>query len=363
MGRKKSYELVDDGDPLGLFALSRDFIEHVRVTRCGPVTTTREKHLAYFTAWCADRGIVRAVDVTRQICERYQRFLFHYRKEDGTPLTISSQIGRLVAIRMFFKWAARRNSVLYNPASELELRRAPNRIPRVVLSSSDVEQIMTSPDVASPLGLRDRAILETLYSTAIRRSELVHLVPGDVDVERGTLLVREGKGHKDRMVPIGERAGAWVTKYLDESRPFLAVDDDVRALFLHEEGKAFEPGQLTYLVRRHILRSGIAKSGSCHLFRHAAATLMLEGGADIRFIQAMLGHTNLDTTEIYTRVSILKLQAVHRATHPGATLERKQTIAAELAAELIDEPEDADDGDGDGLGFLDDENDDVDDGA
>jgi len=340
MGRKKSYELVDDGDPRGLVALVREHIEHVRVTRCGPVTTTREKNLAYFTAWCADRGVTRAVDVTRQLVERYQRYLFHYRKEDDKPLSFSSQQNRLTSLRMFFRWAAKRNHVLYNPASELELHRAPHRLPRTVLTASDVEQIMTVPDVASPLGLRDRAILETFYSTGIRRSELVKLEPSDVDIDRGTVFVRLGKGAKDRMVPIGERASAWVSKYLDEARAFLAVDDNVRSLFVYENGQPFDPNQLSHLVRRYVIRSGVAKTGSCHLFRHAAATLMLEGGADIRFIQVMLGHASLETTEIYTRVSILKLQEVHRATHPGARLDRKNTAAAELVAELLEEDDD-----------------------
>ena len=161
-------------------------------------------------------------------------------------------------------------------------------------------------------------MLEVLYSTGIRRSELAHLSVSDVDPGRGTLLVRQGKGRKDRMVPIGARALAWVGRYLDRARPGSAADPDDGTLFLTADGTGLSPDRLTQLVRDHIRASGVGKDGSCHLFRHTCATLMLEGGADIRCIQAMLGHAELSTTAIYTQVSIRTLQAVHAATHPAA---------------------------------------------
>ena len=156
-----------------------------------------------------------------------------------------------------------------------------------------------------------------LYSPGIRRSELAHLQLYDLDTERGTLMVRLGKGKKDRMVPIGERAIAWVEKYIDDVRPELVGMIDDNTLFLTHLGEAFTPNRLTQLVRETIQKADIGKSGSCHLFRHACATLMLENGADVRFIQAMLGHAKLETTEIYTHVSIRKLKAVHEMTHPA----------------------------------------------
>jgi len=180
--------------------------------------------------------------------------------------------------------------------------------------------VLAQCDVSEPLGLRDRAMLEVLYSTGIRRAELSRLAVFDLDAERRTLMVQQGKGRKDRMVPIGERALVWVSRYLVEVRPLFATGaDEHRTLFLTTDGTAISPDRLTDLARGYVQASGVEKQGACHLFRHTMATLMLEGGADIRYIQAMLGHAELSTTQIYTQVSIRALQAVHEATHPGAT--------------------------------------------
>jgi integrase/recombinase XerD len=356
-------KLSDDGDPRGLVALVKAYLEHARTAQQMSESTLRVKewHLNWFVLWCHDREVRRSVDVTRAIVERYQRHLFHFKKPDGRSLSIGFQRERLNSLRAFFRWATRRNLLLANPASELELPRKPQRLPRAVLTAHEVEQILAVPDLDAPEGLRDRALMEVLYATGIRRSEAAKLVLDDVDVERGSLMVRQGKYKKDRMLPLGERASAFVRKYLDDARPFLAVDDTVRAMFLRSDGLAFKPDQLTGIVTRYVKRAGITKSGACHMFRHTMATLMLEGGADIRFIQAMLGHSELTTTEVYTRVSILKLQAVHRATHPAATLARTSTASADLIADA-GEPIVADD-----VGAFDehaeeDDDDDIDDG-
>ncbi|MGH9563300.1 MAG: tyrosine-type recombinase/integrase, partial [Terracidiphilus sp.] len=189
-----------------------------------------------------------------------------------------------------------------------------------ITTATEAEQVMMQPHVADPLGLRDRAILEVFYSTGIRRMELIRLKLFDLDTERGTLLVRQGKGKKDRFVPIGERAAAWVGKYIREARPQLAIDPDDGPLFLTNTGEEINRDPLTGMVRSYVDRAKLGKTGACHLFRHTMATLMLEGGADIRFIQQMLGHAELSTTEIYTHVSIRMLKQVHTATHPAASL-------------------------------------------
>ena len=202
-----------------------------------------------------------------------------------------------------------------------------------------------SQGIAEPLGLRDRAILEVFYSTGMRRMELAGLKLYDLDAERGTVMIRQGKGKKDRMIPMGARAFAWVGRYVDEARPRLVIAGDDGTVFLTNLGTPFEPGRLTQLVRDYIDAAETGKRGSCHLFRHTCATLMLEGGADVRFIQQQLGHAELSTTQIYTQVSIRMLKEVHTRTHPGASLSRE--AAAEIEAELADEAdeEDADDGD------------------
>jgi integrase/recombinase XerD len=155
--------------------------------------------------------------------------------------------------------------------------------------------------------------------------EVVNLRLYDIDYDRGTIMVRQGKGQKDRMVPIGERALAWIERYATEARPILeAGASDNNTLFLTDLGVPFTGDQMTAQVRQYVEASGVGKPGACHLWRHTAATVMHDAGADIRFIQAFLGHARLQTTEIYTQVSIRQLKAVHSAFHPSSKLKRPE---------------------------------------
>ena len=303
----------------------RDFSEHT--------IRNRESHIKFFLAWCAERGLTEPTEITRPVLERFQRHMFHYRKRDGEPMSFRSQHVRLVALRCWFRWLTRQNLILHNPASEIELPRLGRRLPKHVLTISEVEQVLQQPNISDPLGLRDRAILEVLYSCGIRRAEVIHLKLYDLDPERGTLLVRQGKGKKDRFVPIGERAIAWVQKYIREARPQLVTEPDLGTLFLSGAGEEISADHLTLTVGSYVQKASLSKTGACHLFRHTMATVMLEGGADVRFIQQMLGHAELSTTEIYTHVSIRMLKQVHTATHPAAKLDHEHT---QPAAETTD---------------------------
>ncbi len=324
--------LGDPSDPRGFGVLVPAFLDWMRVKGYSERTVgNRETYLRYIVEWCAERGITQPAEVTKAVLERYQRWLYHYRNEKtGQPMSFRSQHVRLIPIRAFFRWCARNNHTLYNPASELELPRMEKRLLKHILSASEADTVLNGVNITTAFGLRDRAILEVFYSTGMRRMELVNLKLQDLDIERGTVMVRQGKGKKDRMIPIGDRALAWIDRYVIEARPGLAVEPDDGTLFLSNLGEPFSPGRLTQMVREYIDAAGIGKRGSCHLFRHTMATLMLEGGADIRFIQQMLGHAELSTTQIYTQVSIRKLKEIHTATHP-ARLERGERSA-------LDEP-------------------------
>lgn len=310
----------DRSDPAGFAVIVEEFLTDLATRGYSPATVVgRRQALAQLAGWLADRGITKPVEVTRPVLVRYQRHLFHYRKPDGEPLSFRSQNTRLLPVRAFFKWAVKNGHVAANPASELELPKVEHRLPKAALTAAEAEQVLAVPDTATVSGLRDRVMLEVLYCTGIRRAELAHLNVRDIDHERGTLMVRQGKGRKDRMVPIHDRAAAWVARYLTEARPRLAVEPDDGTLFLTVDGTPFSLDRLTQLVREHVKASGVPKDGACHLFRHTLATVMLEGGADIRYVQAMLGHAELSTTQIYAQVSIRALQAVHGATHPAAS--------------------------------------------
>jgi integrase/recombinase XerD len=276
----------------------------------------RDNALRTFIEWCDQRDIQKPQDVTKPILDRYQRHLFHYRKDNGKPIAFSTQKSLLQSVRGFFKWLTQENYLLYNPASEMQLPKAPKRLPKTILSIEQARAIINQPDTTTPQGVRDRAILELLYSTGIRRKELCGLRLHDLNLDRGTLLIF-GKGSKERLLPVGKHALIWLEKYLNDVRMLLCTSVDEISLFLTDYGEAYTGSVLGWLVKTAMKNAGVDVEGSCHLFRHAMATHMLENGSDIRFIQTMLGHSSLSTTEVYTKVSVEKLREIHAATHPA----------------------------------------------
>lgn len=266
----------------------------------------RHNALGHFLAWAAERDLAKAGEITRPILETYQRWLWKLTRPGGRRLGWSTQRNRLSILKDWFRWLTRQNVLLHNPASELELPRPEKRLPSGALTVPQVDALLAVPNVADPLGVRDRAILELFYSTGLRRFELCGLDLADFHAARRTLTVRHGKGRKDRVVPVGARAIAWLERYLAEVRPRLCLDTRQSALFLTGYGGPFNTDVLSRMVGDWLDALGL--KGSCHLLRHTCATHMLEGGADIRFIQQLLGHEKLDTTAIYTEVSIRQLQ-------------------------------------------------------
>jgi integrase/recombinase XerD len=310
-------------DPNGMASYMLRYLEWMAIKNYSSQTVeVRKRDLHQFNQWSEERHLHRAQDITKPILERYQRHLFYYRKANGKPLSFGRQGALMISVKGFFKWCARNNHILYNPASEIELPRQGRRLPRDILTPDEIETLLSLADTSEATGLRDRALLETFYATGIRRAELSALNIDDINVQRGTLFVNQGKGKKDRMVPIGERALAWIEKYLNTARAALCPDLDNKALFLSVKGQRLSPGVLGELVRNYLKAANINKVGACHLFRHTLATTMLDNGADIRFIQEMLGHAMLETTQQYTHVSISKLKEIYNATHPAARLKK-----------------------------------------
>ena len=319
-------------DTHGLAGALARYLEHLGTRGYRPQgMATAARYINDFIDWASERGLVHASQVSRSVLERYQRWLYHYRKRNGDPLSIASQRCKLVPLRGYFKWLTRSGQIPANPAADLELPRKLKRLPRVVLTAGEVERVMACVDLGTPVGLRDRAMLEMLYATGIRRTEIARLELGDVDAERCVVLIREGKGGKDRMVPLGERALHWLRQYLERARDELAWNAQDKTLFLGNEGMPLSPMWLSTVIARRVDAAELGKRGGCHLFRHTMATLMLEGGADIRHIQAMLGHAEISTTQIYTQVAIRQLQQVHAMTHPGA---RRRVRGAQMPLDM-----------------------------
>jgi integrase/recombinase XerD len=325
-GSKPRFSKVvgDPRDARGLFAAMRRYIEHRGVLGATESSLFNlERYLRDFIEWADARNVTHPEHVTMAVLERYQRWLYYYRKQDGAPLSIASQRGKVMPLKSLFKWLTRTGQLPANPAAELELPKAIRALPRQVMSLAEVETVLASVDTGTALGLRDRAIMEVLYATGMRRMELAGLQIGDIDHDKAVVFIRQGKGCKDRLIPLGERALHWVQQYQDRSRPEIVWNKADLTLFLGREGLPLSLLYLSSHISGYIKKAEIGKKGSCHLFRHTMATLMLENGADIRFIQAMLGHEKLDTTQIYTHLAITQLMKVHATTHPGASRRAK----------------------------------------
>ena len=319
----------DPADPEGFCALGNAWLEWLAVHNYAPNTMRSQwAYLSKFVTWAELRGITRPNEVTLPVLEAYQRHVAAHRKPNGMPLAWSTQAQRLVHVRQFFSWCARGRHIPFNPAAELVLPRQNQKLPAATLTHTEAEMVLSLPDVTTPLGLRDRTAMELLYATAMRRSEVIGLDLPNVDLARGWLTLRTTKGRVDRVVPMGPRATAWLVRYLRDARPHLVVGQDAGAVFLATDGHRLGAERLSDQVHDYLAASGVGKAGSCHLFRHTAATLMVERGADIRYVQELLGHRDLSTTHIYTRVAPERLAAIHRATHPGAVLPPTATCAA-----------------------------------
>lgn len=318
----------DHNDPEGLALWVKRYLEHLRIRNYAEATViSTERHLRGFLEWAVERGIGRPNEITKPMIEAHQRWLFYYRKPSGKALSFHTQRHRLQLIKGLFRWLTRENVLLWNPTAEMDMPRIEHRLPKAILSEAEVERVAAQPDLDDPLGLRDRAVMEVLYSCGLRRGELCRLALYDVDPERKTLTVRLGKGRKDRSIPIGERALFWLARYTDEVRPSLVVPPDDGTAFLTERGEAISLAHLSILMRRYIRQADLGKDGAVHIFRHSMATHLLDAGADIRAIQELLGHVQLSTTQVYTQVSIRRLQLVHAMYHPAARLERKPAPA------------------------------------
>jgi integrase/recombinase XerD len=231
-------------------------------------------------------------------------------------LSARSSARALVSVRSLFKFMALRGLVQRDPTMNVESPKLPRSLPKS-LPYQDVEALLGAPDTAAILGLRDRAMLELLYATGLRASELVQLRVTDLDLSVG-VLTAFGKGSKERPVPVGRTAVQWVTKYLQSARPTLCAGRGSELLFVRRGAKGITRQGFWKIVKRHGRTAGIKRGLSPHVLRHSFATHLLEHGADLRSVQLMLGHSDISTTQIYTHVSKNRLAKVYRDLHPRA---------------------------------------------
>jgi len=265
------------------------------------------RDLAQFSGWLEQAARKSLLRAERSDIERYLSLRFVQAK----PRSIS----RLVAsLRRFYRHALRESKITADPTLQLDSPKLPRSLPKS-LSEDDVVALLNAPPTEEPLGLRDRAMLETLYATGLRVSELVGLKVSEVSLDMGVVRVM-GKGSKERLVPLGEEALDWIRRYLGQARPLLLQGKPSHSLFVTQRGAAMTRQAFWYLIKRYALQAELHKPISPHVLRHAFATHLLNHGADLRVVQILLGHSDTSTTQIYTHVARERLKQLHARHHP-----------------------------------------------
>ena len=267
------------------------------------------RDLLRFSAWLEKQRGIALLQATHA---DIQGFLAHLvNKQKAKPTSTSRAISSL---KRLFRYLLRQNKVDADPTLQIATPKLPRSLPKS-LTEQDVEMLLNAPDVSTPLGIRDRAMLEVLYAAGLRVSELVTLHVAQVSTDMGVVRVM-GKGSKERLVPLGEEALDWLRRYLAEGRAALLSGKVSDALFVTARAKAMTRQMFWYLIKRHAKHGGLNKPLSPHTLRHAFATHLLNHGADLRVVQLLLGHTDISTTQIYTHVARERLKHLHAKHHP-----------------------------------------------
>lgn len=263
--------------------------------------------LAQFAAWLEKDAAKDLLQVEQFDIQRYLAVKF--------PVSKPRSISRLIAsLRRLYRFALRENKIAQDPSLQIESPKLPRSLPKS-LSEEDVESLLAAPNLDHPIGLRDRAMLELLYASGLRVSELVGVKVTEVSLSEGVVRVT-GKGSKTRLVPMGQVAVDWLIRYLKEARPAILEKRLSDSMFVTQRGAAMTRQAFWYLIKRYALVAGIHKPMSPHVLRHAFATHLLNHGADLRVVQMLLGHSDISTTQIYTHVARERLKQLHTAHHP-----------------------------------------------
>lgn len=294
------------------------FLDHLSVERGLSDNTIQayRRDLTRYRAFLAGRGIADGRKVDEGAVAAFVARLSASTHHEGRPYRATSVVRALSSVRSFHRFLLREGGTSKDPATTVVRPRLPRSLPRP-LPLEDVERLLAAPDQGTPAGLRDRAVLETLYGAGLRVSELVGLDVDDVDLEEGSVRVL-GKGDKERDVPLGRFAREAVAAYLTSGRPALATGRSRAALFLNQRGGRLTRQGCARILAANVGRAGISKRVTPHTLRHSFATHLLEGGADVRVVQELLGHASVATTQVYTLVTKEHMREVYYTAHPRA---------------------------------------------
>lgn len=288
----------------------QEFSDYMTVER-GLSKRTRESYLtdlSHFWEYCSERGLTIPKDID---CVEVSRYVLHLQAENLTPATVSRAQSSL---RQFFRFLLHEKVTDHDPTVHLRSPKQSKHLPSF-LTQEEIQNLLTAPDVSSPRGMRDRTMIEVLYATGLRISELLSLKIEDVDLRLGFLRTR-GKGNKERIIPMHSQAATMLKDYIEQTRPVFDKNIGGTHVFLNPSGRRLSRMGFWKILRKWGLKAGITKQFSPHTLRHSFATHLLQGGADLRSIQELLGHSDISTTQTYTHVEQNRLREVHRRHHP-----------------------------------------------
>lgn len=277
----------------------------------------KRRYLQLFMDFAHEHNADHPNQVTASLIREYQRELAGSINAKGNPVSPDLSNRHLAALKGFFRYVKREGHTMHDPTDEIEYAAQAKRLPRAILTTKEIKKMLRQPDTQTVLGFRDRTMLEVLYSTGIRNKELRQLTIEDVNLEAGLIVIREGKGKKDRVVPVGKIAARYLETYINGIRPeLIRSDPTTRTLFLSLVGCQMDPKTLSHMITKYAKRAGLKTRVTPHTFRHTCATHMIRNRANIRHVQELLGHNQLTTTQQYVRVTITDLQEAHRRHHP-----------------------------------------------
>lgn len=302
----------------------KKYLEHYIKTLCLVRTSERTIEgvnidIGHFIRYLENRGVEEIKNVTKKTIDDYQTFLYYCKyRRNGQEIKLSTetQIKRLSAIRSFFRCLVKSNLILFNPAADIELPKRGYSLPRNIYNKQDINKIFSACNLKTVYGYRDRVVFEVLYATGIRITELSCLKINDIDFKNEFLKIIEGKGLKDRTVPLTQISCGYLNEYIENVRPHLINGNSKNILFLSRSGKQLDRFSFSKLFKTYRKKIKLEKHLTGHCFRHTMATELLKRGADIRQIQEILGHESLSTTQKYIHILQDDLKRVHSKTHP-----------------------------------------------
>jgi len=276
----------------------------------------RVMHLRRFAKFLQQQNIIEATAISSGTLADHQRDLFYLPTSRGTVRSISYQNQAMHALRSFFRFLKTEGYIAQDVAEALPLARTPHLLPRTILTPEEARKVIETPDTGCLLGYRDRTILETLYATGIRKSELMNLTTNDVNLEEGVLRINGGKFNKDRVVPLTRLACSFLETYLKAIRPALLQGRVSDRVFISQRAAPLSKNALGEVVEKYARQAGLNKHVTCHIWRHSCATHLVKNRANLRHVQELLGHRDLSTTERYLHLTIADLKETHRQFHP-----------------------------------------------